>query len=336
MRIAVIGVGAIGGPIAAHLVENGIDLIGVTKHPELAETIQERGLQLQGVEKSRLVRMKAVPLIEDLEGHFEIVFLAMMATEVRQAAKAILPYLRDDSVCVTLQNGIVEDMVAAIVGRSRVVSAVVVWASTMAEPSVVEVTSNGQFVIGLLDETGNQSRLREVETLLGYCQPVTITDNIYGALFAKLTINACLNGLGAISGQTCGEILASERTRRLFMGIATEAIIVASRMGIKIENIGVFDIQRVALSETDSEASFAEKHSILEALGQIIKDVKSSSLQSLERGRKTEIDFLNGYIAKKGKELGVATPINSTVTQLVKEIETGKRKMAPDNLMELH
>ncbi|MFW9915733.1 MAG: ketopantoate reductase family protein [Candidatus Thorarchaeota archaeon] len=335
MRVAVVGVGAIGGPIAAHLVENDVDVIAVTKHPKLAATIQTKGLRLQGAEEARAVRIKAVPLIEDLKGHYDIVFLAMKATEVEAAAKALLPFLQDDSVVVTLQNGIVEDAVAAIVGQSRVISAVVVWASSMAELGNVTVTSNGEFIIGLLDETGNHHRLGEVATLLGYCQPVVVTENIYGALFAKLTINACLNGLGALSGQTSGEILASQRSRRLFMGITTEAITVASRIGIKFENMGGFDIQTVALSARESEASLAEKHTILERLGQIIKDVKASSLQSLERGRKTENDFLNGYITAKGKELGVATPINSKITRLVKEIETGKRHFAPENLLEL-
>ncbi|MHA2496809.1 MAG: ketopantoate reductase family protein, partial [Candidatus Hodarchaeales archaeon] len=183
LRVAVIGIGAIGGPLAAHLVENDVDVIAVTKHPELAEIIQKKGLQLQGVEESRLVRMKAVPLIENLEGHFEIVFLAMKAMEVETAAKALLPFLRDDSVCVTLQNGIVEDMVAEILGPSRVIGAAVGWASTMTDHGIVEKTSYGDFTIGLLEKEGNQPRLAEVETLLGHCQPVVVTDNIFGALF---------------------------------------------------------------------------------------------------------------------------------------------------------
>jgi 2-dehydropantoate 2-reductase len=205
----------------------------------------------------------------------------------------------------------------------------------MTDHGIVEKTSYGDFTIGLLEKEGNQPRLAEVETLLGHCQPVVVTDNIFGALFAKLTINACITGVGALCGLTFGEMLGSERTRRLFMGIATEAVAIASRLGIKFESIRGFDIQRIALTAADSEASVAEKHSMLEMMGQIIKDGKSSSLQSLERGRKTEIEFLNGYLAKKGKEVGVETPINSAVTRLVKEIEVGERQIAPENLLEL-
>lgn len=336
LRVAVIGVGAIGGPIAVHLVEHGIEPIVVTKYPELAETIQKEGLQLLGVdEETRSVRMTAVPSIKNLDGHFEIVFLAMKANQVQEAAKALHPFLHVDSVCVTLQNGIVEDMVGDIVGRSRVIGAAVGWASTMTEPGIINKTSVGDFTIGLLDKDGNHQRLAEVETLLGYCQPVVVSPNIYGALYSKLTINACITGVGAICGQTFGEMLGAQRTRRVFMGITTEAVAIAFRLGIKYESIRGFEVHRIALTEDDSEASLAEKHGMMELLGQVIKDGKSSSLQSLERDRPTEIEFLNGYIAKKGTELGIATPINSEVTRLVKEIEGGQRSITPENLLEL-
>ncbi|MFQ5978021.1 MAG: ketopantoate reductase family protein [Candidatus Heimdallarchaeota archaeon] len=336
LRVVVVGVGAIGGPIAAHLVENGIETVAVTKYPELAETIQKNGLQLHGVdEETRSVRMVAVPLVEDLDGHFDIAFLAMKANGVQEAVKALQPFLRADSVGVTLQNGIVEDLVAEILGRSRVIGAAVGWASTMTEPGVIHKTSIGDFTIGLLDEDGNHQRLAEVETLLGYCQSVVVSPNIYGALYSKLTINACITGVGAVCGQTFGEMLSTQRTRRLFMGITTEAVAVAFRLGIKYESIGGFEIQRVALTEGESEASIAEKHAMLEVVGQVIKDGRSSSLQSLERGRPTEIGYLNGYIATQGIELGIATPINSEVTRLVKEIEAGQRSITPENLLEL-
>lgn len=334
MRVIVIGAGAIGGPIAAHLVENDVDTTVVTKSPKLAEIIRTKGLKLQGTEETRFICIKAVPAIEDLKGHFEIVFLAMKATDVEEATMAVLPFLNEDSVCVTLQNGIVEDKVAGILGSSRVIGAVVGWASTMVKPGIIEKTSNGNFIIGLLDDKGNQQRLSEVGTLLGYCQPVVVSDNIYGALYAKLIINACITGLGAVCGQTFGEMLAFKRTRRIFMEIATESVAIADRMGITLEKIGKLNIQSIVLSETDTEQSLLKKHLILETVGQVIKDGKSSSLQSLQRGRKTEIDFLNGYIVKKGEEQRLKTPFNSLTTQLVKEIEAGSREITPENLQE--
>lgn len=335
MRVAVIGVGSIGGPIAAHLTENDIDVTVVTKHPDLATLIQSKGLKLQGMEETRYVSMKAVPLITDLEGTFEIVFLAMKAFDVKAAAQAVLPYLSDDGVVVTLQNGIVEDEIANIVGNNRVVGAVVFWASEMVKLGVIQRNSDGLFVIGLLDEDGNQHRLNEVETLLGSFLHVDIADDIYSTLYTKLTLNAWLNALQAICGQSYGEMLASKRTRQLVMGIIAEAVTVADRLGIKFVKLGGLDLQSMAFSASDSPENLSKKHAMVKSLGEAWDNLKSSSLQALERGGYSEIEFFNGYIAKKGKELGIETPINNEVIRVAKEIDNRKREIRPENLLEL-
>ncbi|MFX0181630.1 MAG: ketopantoate reductase family protein [Candidatus Hodarchaeota archaeon] len=335
MRVAVIGVGAIGGPIAAHIAENGVDITAVTKYKDVADLIQSKGIKLQGLETERYVSMKAVPSIEQLEGKFEIIFLAMKAMNVLDATEALLPFLNYDSVVVTLQNGVVEDDVASIVGKNRVIGAVVVWASTMVRPGVIKRTADGQFFIGLLDETGNQKQLEKVATLLKFCQPVTVTDNIYGILYNKLGINAAINGIGAISGLTLGQMADNSQIRLSFMNISTETITIANELGIKIKKIGDFHPQDIMFTGSDSPTDLKKKHQIIQKIFGPYKDVKASTLQSLERGQLSEIDYLNGYIAKKGKELGIPTPINSTITQIVKEIEKGKREISPDNLSEL-
>jgi 2-dehydropantoate 2-reductase len=89
------------------------------------------------------------------------------------------------------------------------------------------------------------------------------------------------------------------------------------------------------LTGSDSPADIEKKNQIIQKIFGPYKDVKASTLQSLERGQLSEIDYLNGYIARKGKELGIPTPINSTITNIVKEIEAGKRKISPNNLSEL-
>ncbi|MFX0051905.1 MAG: ketopantoate reductase family protein [Candidatus Hermodarchaeota archaeon] len=335
MRVAVIGVGAIGGPIAAHIAENAVDITAVTKHPELADLIKSKGIKLEGLETERYVSMRAVPSVDQLEGKFEVIFLAMKAMDVLDATKALLPLLNDDSVVVTLQNGVVEDDVAAIVGKNRVIGAVVVWASTMVSPGVIKRTADGLFFVGLLDESGNQKRLEEVAKLLKFSQPVTITDNIFGILYNKLGINAAINGVGAITGLTLGRMADNSQIRFLFMGIATEMIAVGNKLGIQIEEINKFHPQDIMLTGSDSLVDMEKKHKMIQAIFGPYKDVKASTLQSLERGQVSEIDYLNGYIARKGKEVGIPTPINSAITKIVKEIEAGKRKISPDNLLDV-
>ncbi|MFX0211430.1 MAG: ketopantoate reductase family protein, partial [Candidatus Hodarchaeota archaeon] len=260
---------------------------------------------------------------------------AMKAMDVLDATKALLPFLNDDSVVVTLQNGVVEDDVAAIVGKNRVIGAVVVWASTMVSPGVIKRTADGLFFIGLLDESGNQKRLEEVAELLKFSQPVTITDNIFGVLFNKLGVNAAINGVGAITGFTLGQMADNSQIRHIFMGITTEMITIANELGIQISKIAEFHPQAIILTGADSPADLEKKHKIIQAIFGPYKEVKASTLQSLERGQVSEIDYLNGYIVRKGKELGIPTPINSAITKIVKEIEAGKRKISPDNLSDL-
>ncbi len=335
MRVAIIGVGAIGGPIAAHLAENAVDITAVTKYSELTELIQSKGIKLQGLETERYVTMKAIPSIGQLEGKFDIVFLAMKAMDVLDASKALLPFLKDDSVVVTLQNGIVEDDVATIVGKRRIIGAVVVWASTVVKLGVIRRTADGIFIIGLLDETGNQKRLVEVASLLEFCLPVTTTTNIYGALYNKLGINAAINGVGAITGFTLGQMANNSQIRLLFMGIASETIKIADELGIQIIKISGFHPQDIRLTGSESPSDLQKKHQIIQEIFGPHKYVKPSTLQSLERGQKSEIDYLNGYIARKGKELRIPTPINTAITKIVKEIEAGIRSISPDNLSDL-
>ncbi len=335
MRVVVVGAGAIGGTLAAHLVEHNINTILVTKYPELSNLVTTRGIRLEGIETAREVVIDAVPSIENLEGHFDIVFLATKATDAEEAAKRVLPYLKEDSAVVTLQNGIVEDDVAKIVGESRVVGAVVVWGGTSIDLGIIERTFHGSTFIGLLDDTGNYNRLNEAAELLGHCEPVNLTNNIYGALYSKLVFNACINGLTAVSGFYLGELLSDERCRKLFMGVATEVCEVAKKLSINLEKIGAAHPTDFALTGSDSPESLTRKHEGLQMFGASYSNVKSSALQSLERGRLSEIDYLNGYIAKKGKEIGIETPINSAIVRLVKEIEQGQRNITPTNLLEI-
>ncbi len=336
MRVLVVGVGAIGGLVAAHIAENNIDVTTVTKYADLANLIQTKGIKLQGLEQERYVQMKAVPEVKYLQGRFDIVFFGMKAMDACDAAHAILPYLKDDSVIVTLQNGVVEEEIARIVKPQRVIGAVVVWASKMISPGIIERTSDGGFFIGTLGKKGNQSRVEEVKTLLGYLLPTVITDNVLGALYAKLAINAGINGLGALSGFTIGEIVDNKQYAKLFMQIISELFAIANKEGIEVFQLSeAYHPRELILVDKYTQSEFETKHNLLKTIFQPYRTIKSSTLRSLKRKQKSEIEFLNGYISRKGKELGVQTPINSRIKAMVKEIEAGRREISPQNLLSL-
>jgi 2-dehydropantoate 2-reductase len=263
----------------------------------------------------------------------------MKGTEVEQATRDVAGKLAPEGYVVTLQNGVVEDRVGAIVGRDRVVGALVGWGATMHAPGVYEMTSEGELVVGGLDGL-RSPRVEQLKAALDSAAPTRISENIYGVLWSKLAINCTITTLGAVTGQLLGEMLQRAAIRRISLSIISEALDVANAQGISLEPVGgTLDLQRLYLPlerrAGGSGLDLISKHAIILAVGIKFRRLKSSMLQSLERGRRPEIDFLNGYVAEQGREKGVDTPVNAALTAMVHEIEAGTRTISPDNLGEL-
>ncbi len=160
--------------------------------------------------------------------------------------------------------------------------------------------------------------------------PTIISQNIIGNLYSKLIINACITSLGAVCGLYLGQMLSRVKVRRIFMAIMKEAIAVADAMKLTVEPYGGrLDYYR--LTRNDSAAMRFFAHLLIMIIGLKYRRLKSSSLQSLERGKPTEIDYLNGYICLQGDQHGVDTPVNDTVVRMIKEIERGERPITPKN-----
>jgi len=161
--------------------------------------------------------------------------------------------------------------------------------------------------------------------------PTRISTNIVGELYAKLIINSCINSLGAMTGLYLGDMLAKRRARNIFIAIMREAMEVARAMGL---NVGKGAGGKLDYDEFLGQGSLAgiKRHLTLRIIGSKYRRLKSSSLQSLQRGKPTEIDYLNGYIMEKGHELNVPTPVNALVIRTIKAIEAGHRRVDPANL----
>ena len=338
-RVVLMGCGAVGGVIAGGLLRAGHTVTLVTHNEAITQAINADGLRVITPEGQWAVPATAHTSLEELPGTFDAAYLAMKATEVEQAAHAVGDRLSDEGYVVTLQNGVVEDRVGTLLGRERVVGALVGWGATMHAPGVYEMTSHGELVIGELD--GRQTpRVEGVKATLDAAAPTTISTNIYGVLWSKLAINCTITTLGAVTGQLLGEMLQRGPVRRLGLSIVSEAVDVAQAHGIRLEPVGgTLDIHRLYLSPDRRAGGMGldvlTRHAIMFIVGLRFRRLKSSMLQSLERGRRSEIDVMNGYVVAKGREKGVPTPINAALTAMVQEIEAGDRKISPENLAEL-
>jgi 2-dehydropantoate 2-reductase len=328
-RIAVIGAGAIGGITAALIKKGGYDVEVVCKHPDLAERIKTDGLHITGVRGDFHLTMQAFADIAAMKDPKDIVFLATKATAMLEAARHLQPLLKEDAVVVSLQNGLCETALAEILGRDRVIGCVVGWGATMHAPGELEMTSTGEFVIGNI-EGKPDARLAPLQEIMNAALPTHISENIFSDLYSKLIVNACITSLGAVCGLTMGEMLASKKARGLFIAIMREAIAVADTLKLRVAPYaGKLDYY--TFLKGDGFLQNLRRHLIIRAIGFKYRRLKSSSLQSLMRRQKTEIDYLNGYICSEGARLGVATPINDRIVAIIHDIETGKREMTVEN-----
>ena len=333
LRICIIGSGAIGGVVAGVLTSKGHNITLVVKHPELAEKINSKGIEVKVSSGDFTQVVPSVALAADLSGTYDYVLIATKADGLVDAAREILPYLHENSRVVSMQNGICEEMLAGVVGEERTIGCVVGFGGTMLKPGKVEMTSRGEFIIGNWKQESDQE-LERLALILNHVVKTRISNEIFQDLYSKLIINSCTTTLGVVCGLQLGEMLIKRYTRKLAIEVIREAVAVADAMKLIVPPGagGKLDYYKFL---APGPFSGMKRHLTIQVIGMKYRKLKSSGLQSLERGRKTETDNLNGYIAEKGRELDIATPVNEQLTCMVEEIEQGKRQISPGNFREI-
>ena len=328
--ILVVGAGSIGGISAAILKNAGYNVEIVCKYEDYRENIINEGLKVSGVNGSFREKMKAYVSIKDTGSTKDIILLAVKATDMIEAAEDLKSLLKKNSLVISMQNGICEPELGRILGNDHIVGCIVGWGATMDKPGDLVMTSSGDFVIGYIGRVEDE-RLNEIALLLGTILPVRITGNIMGHLYSKLIINSCITSVGALTGLLLGQMMQRRKARKLFIEIIREAIELAHVLQVKVEDYGNRLNYYKFISGKNSFYE-AKRHITLRLMGLKYRRLKSSSLQSLERGKLTEIDYLNGYISSNGREYGVPTPVNEAIVNMIHEIEDGKRKITLSNL----
>ena len=180
---------------------------------------------------------------------------------------------------------------------------------------------------------GQTEQMQALREALSHVTATRISDRIYEELYSKMIVNACITSLGAICGLLLGQMMNRRDARRIFLGIIREAVQVADRLNLKLPPYGG-KLDYARLMHGNSPLDDVRRHVTIWVVGVKYRHLKSSSLQSLERGQKTEVDGFNGYIAEKGRACGVDCPVNARLVEMIHEIEQGKRKICTDNLQD--
>jgi 2-dehydropantoate 2-reductase len=297
-RVAVVGAGAVGGYFGGMLARAGapVMMIGRTV---FVEAVKKNGLFLDAVQFKESVRVEASTELDDVRGA-EMVLFCVKTTDNAATSSALAPLL-PGALVVSMQNGVDNAEQIRTASGLEALSAVVYVAASVPEPGRVKHVGRGDLVIG--PRNAQTERVASVFERAGVgCR---ISDNIAGELWTKLTWNCALNAVSALGRARYGQIAASADARKVVETLVYEVLAVAKAANIHPPG---FDDPQVALA-----GSFKIATQMAEAL--------SSTAQDMNRGKRTEIDSLNGYISKRGAELGVPTPVNHALYTLVKLVE---------------
>ena len=296
VRVAVLGAGAVGCYYGGMLARAGhpVTLIGRPVH---VDAIRKSGLHFEALRFNEHVRLEASVEPAAVRGA-RLVLVCVKSTDSDEAAAQIAPHLEPDAVVVNLQNGV--DNTERIQARlsQPVIPAVVYVATEMAGPGHLRHHGRGDLVIGSLDNSPPENFLLNIKEWFEQAGvPVAISDNVAGELWAKLVVNCAYNALSAISQLPYGEMIKGPGVRETMQTVVEETLAVAKASGVAMPPDMLARTWKIA------EAMPAQY---------------SSTAQDLARGKRTEIDHLNGFVVRRGDELGIATPANRALYALVK------------------
>jgi 2-dehydropantoate 2-reductase len=332
MRTAILGCGAMGTVIGAFLTKNGLDVELIDAYEAHVDALNKNGARIIGtVELS--VPVKAI-LPSQMKGIYDVVILLTKQTVTKSAVDELLPHLDENSTVLTMQNGVPEPYLASLIGEKRTVGGTLLWGATFIGPGVSEVTQNLErndhlFEIGEIDGSIG-ARIQKVAEILGYMGKVHISDSLMVSRWGKLVNNACMSGMSAVCGSTYGEVINNQYACACLSYIGSEVKACCEAAGYKLPILLHDQLpDSLAISDRDmfeaNQASFKAMYSDMHA-------GKASMLQDLEKGKMTEVKMINGFVCEQGDKLGIDTPFNDTVVEIITKIEKGELPLSMENI----
>lgn len=294
IRIAVMGAGAVGGYHGAMLARAGheVVLIGRAEH---VQAVEQDGLRFEARGADERIRLAASTDVSAVAGA-ELVLFCVKSTDTEVAAVQMQSWLAPDALVLTLQNGVDNaDRLRALLTQP-VLAAVVYVAVEMAGPGHVRHHGRGELVIEPSPRSAAIAR-----RLVAAGVPTEVSDNVRGALWAKLILNCAYNALSAIARMPYGRLVQGEGVTGVMRDVVDECRAVARADGVVLP---------------------ADVDAAVRRIAETMPTQSSSTAQDLARGRRSEIDHLNGFVVRRGEALGIATPVNRALHTLVRLLES--------------
>ena len=328
-NIWIVGIGGIGSVVSYRLVSSGIRPLLIDGWPENVTAMNDAGLELSGQHAPPIaVRSVLFDQVGKDEPKPDIVCLCVKSFQTENALSAISAHLKEDSIVISLQNGINEEAIIGKIKRELVIGCVVVMDGRLIAPGVgyQENPNERIFVVGNLDGIFDK-RVNVAAELLNIIGEVSVTDNIWGELWSKLVHNCLINGVCALTLFDGATALRNNTIWPFAYGLACEAVEVASANGIKLESSGLFGCDPTDFLEGNEK----QIQDAIYTAYPIKEEIYPSMAQDIMKGRGTEINYLNGYIVRKGRSAGVFTPKNNLIVDLIHQVEQGTLSAKSEN-----
>lgn len=339
MRFTIIGAGAIGGVIAGYLAYQGNNVTVVDINQEHIDAINKKGLTIETAQNQEpiVVRMDAITFdqLTKTANNLDVVILAVKSQHTEHVMNQIKHLVGGNTVVISMQNGLNEQIIANIIGKERTIGSFVNLFADYIEPGLIQYGGVGSLYIGELDGAST-NRILDIQNRLKAWGNVQVTSNIFGYLWSKLAYGAILTATATVD-ETMEHLIADHQNRELFVEIGTEVLQVAEQLNIQAEAFDDWDPAIVCTpnKERDWDVIHAQFDQLVKRL-QTYKKKKSGIWRDLAvHKRKTEVSEQLEPVIEKGEQLKLALPLNRKLLEMIRELESGKRKMGYHNLDEL-
>lgn len=326
MKIAVIGAGAIGALVAGYLKSKGEDVILIGR-PDAVKVIKKNGLEISGCRGDLKIEIDAV---DRLNFYPDLAILATKSHDLEAVVKENLKFLQE-SLIVTTQNGVQADfLIAKLLPKENIISSIVMFGSTYLEPGKIIHNFEGSWVLGRIFQK-NDEGIVEVSEILDQAFPTIVAEDIKGMKYLKVFVNAN-NCIPAILGLSMQEAFQDLEISRIAIAIWKEGLNIVNKLGINLISLPDFPVERLTKLTALSTVEAAKIYSgIMVNLSKV--PLYGSILQSIKRGKFSEIDYINGEFVTLAKNNNLSAPLNEKLVEMVHSVERNDKFFSKEDLI---
>ena len=330
VRCAIYGAGSLGTVLGAYMTKNGAQVDLINRNKAHIAALKEHGARIKGTVEMTVPVTALTP--DEMSGKYDVILLMTKQLYNAEVVTTLKNYLAENGVIVTLQNGLPEPGIAEIIGEEHTMGCVVEWGAAMDAPgecTLPRAPASLSFHMGKMDGITDE-QFHTVKELLEKMCPVHEEENLLGARWSKLLINATFSGLGTVVGGVFGDVSENKDGKKMAVRCMKECIDVGHAAGATFAPVQGKNITALFYYKGALKRAFAEF--LVPIAMKKHRDIEPSMLQDLKKGKPCEIDSINGVVCEWGRKCNVPTPVNDRIVDVIKKIQNGELKAEPANI----